>query len=366
MKSYIDKLLTYVLTPAKWVYGTGVWFHNWVYDSRLIAPRAFDVPVISVGNLTVGGTGKTPHAEYIVSRLADRYNIAVISRGYKRKTKGFVLASPTTTPEQIGDEPYQIYRKFDGRVRVAVCSDRKKAIDKIMKLFPETNLIILDDAYQYRGIKPLVSILLLDYHRPIDADTLLPLGRLREPQHSTDRADMIVITKCPERMSPIEFRTYSKTVNFLNFQKLFFSSIAYRQLQPVFPENERYSITLESLTEQDSVLLVTGIAHPRSFVNFFKGYPCKVKVMRFPDHHNFSKRDLKFIRNCYKEMEGKRKIIITTEKDSVRMLHNPYFPYKLKPYTYFLPININMHTGINGDILEEQIDLAIKRRHLNQ
>lgn len=366
LKPYIDKLLVCAITPVKWAYGAGVWFHNWLYDSNLKKQKSYEVPVISVGNLTVGGTGKTPHVEYIVEQLSDKYNIAVLSRGYKRKTSGFVIASKYSTPEQIGDEPYQIFRKFGNKVKVAVGKDRKKGIDTLLKLFPNINLIILDDAYQYRGIKPLVSVLLLDYNRPIDNDDLLPLGRLREPQHSTERADMIVITKCPDMMSPLDFRTYSKTVNCLRFQKLFFSSIAFKEFLPVFPDENPFNLNPETLTESDAVLLVTGIAHPRSFVTFFKKFPCKVRVMRFPDHHNFTKNDLRKIRNYFSSMEGKRKVIITTEKDSVRLLHNPYFPQRLKSQIYYLPIKIDMHTGIDGDILEEQLEKAIKNRYLNQ
>lgn len=366
-KPYADKILTYALTPAKWVYGIGVWFHNWLYDSGVCKQTEFEIPVVSVGNLTVGGTGKTPHVEYMISQLADRYNIAVLSRGYKRKTRGFVLASPTSTPEQIGDEPYQIYRKFGGKVKVAVITNRKRGIEKITKLFPQIDLIILDDAYQYRAVKPLVSILLLDYHRPIDEDTLLPLGRLREPQHATERADMLVITKCPERMSPIEFRTYSKTFkSILSFQKLFFSSITYEDIRPVFEEVTDFRKSLASLTEEDSVLLVTGIAHPRSFVNYFKNFPFKVRVMRFPDHHNFSKEDIRRIVKYFNAMEGRQKLIVTTEKDSVRILHNPYFPYKLKAQVYYLPMQIQMHSGLKGEILDEELDLAIRQRHLHK
>lgn len=365
-KPYIDSLITYILTPAKWLYGRGVWFHNWLYEAHIRKQASFDVPVISVGNLTVGGTGKTPHVEYLIDRLGEKYNIAVLSRGYKRKTKGFILASSVSSPEQIGDEPYQIYRKYGDRIKLAVCTNRKKGVERLLKLFPDINLILLDDAYQYRAIKPLISILLLDSNRPVDKDDLLPIGRLREPQHATDRADMIVITKCPEVMSPIDFRTLSKSINFLNFQKLFFSSVSYRDIKPVFAENSPYYISLESLTEQDSVLLVTGIAHPRGFVRYFKNFPCKVKVMRFPDHHDFSRKDIRNIKGTYVSMEGKRKIIVTTEKDAVRMLHNPYFPYKLKPYVYYLPIKISMHHGIDGDVLEEEIEKAIEKRHLNQ
>lgn len=366
MKPYLDKIITYALTPVKWAYGMGVWFHNKLYDGNIKAQTSFDIPVISVGNITVGGTGKTPHVEYLIEKLSQKYNIAVLSRGYKRKTKGFVLASPTSTPEQIGDEPYQINRKFGDRIKVAVTKNRKKGIEKIMRMFPDVNLVILDDAFQYRNIKPLVSILLLDSHRPIDNDTLLPLGRLREPQHATERADMIVITKCPPAMLPFEYREKSKTINTLSFQKLFFSSIDYRDIKPVFPAEAPYFFNLENLTDRDSVLLVTGIAHPRAFVKQFSSLPCTVRVMRFPDHHDFSKRDLREIKNYYKSMEGHRKLIVTTEKDAVRMLHNPYFPHSLKPYIYYLPIKIHMHNGIDGHILEEEIEKAIRQRHLSQ
>lgn len=366
MKPYLDKIITYSLMPAKWAYGIGVWFHNWLYDSNIKSQTSFEIPVISVGNLTVGGTGKTPHVEYIIERLKDKYDIAVISRGYKRKTKGFILASPTSNPEQLGDEPYQIYRKFKGRVKVAVDKNRKRGIEKILKLFPQINLIILDDAYQYRGIKPLINILLLDYHRPIDKDSLLPLGKLREPRHATERADMMVITKCPERMSPIEFRTYSKTFNsILSFQKLFFSCMTHGEIEPVFKDESSHFYSLSSLTENDAVLLVAGIAHPHSFVRFFKRFPFKTRVMIFPDHHNFTRKDLTTISKFFKEMEGKRKLIITTEKDSVRMLHNPYFPHKLKSHLYYLPMKVNMHSGMSGEILEEELEVAIRQRHLN-
>lgn len=366
MKPYIDKLITGVLSPAKWLYGAGVWFHNWLYDVNLKKQYTFDVPVISIGNISVGGTGKTPHVEFVIAKLSDKYNIAVLSRGYKRKTKGFILASSVSTPEQIGDEPYQIYKKFEGRIHLAVSKNRKKAIEKIMRLFPETNLILLDDAYQYRSIRPLVSILLLDSNHPIDKDTLLPIGRLREPQHSTDRADMVIITKCREHMTPIEYRAMSKTVNLLNFQKLFFSSIDYKDLKPVFVENAPCYFGLDSLTNEDAVLIVTGIAHPRGLVNHLRKYPCKVKVMRFPDHHNFTRRDIKAIKHAYIQMNGKHKIIITTEKDAVRLLHNPYFPYKLKPHLYYLLIKINMHEGIDGDILEDEIEKAMQMRHISR
>lgn len=359
MHHIVDRILTYALTPVKWAYQSGVWFRNMLYDGNVLKQKSFDIPVISVGNLTIGGTGKTPHVEHIVGLFKDRYNIAVISRGYKRKTKGFILASSTSTPDTIGDEPYQIYRKHGDRIKLAVTKDRIKGIEKILKLFPETNLIVLDDAFQYRKLKPLVSILLLDSNRPIDKDDLLPLGRLREPQHASERADMLIITKCPDRMLPFEYREKSKTVNSLSFQKMFFSSVKYKDLEPVFPDYSPYTASLERLTDKDSVLLVTGIAHPRSFVKYFKNYPFKVRIMRFPDHHNFTKKDMKAISSYYSRMEGKKKLIITTEKDAVRLLHNPYYPHRLKPFSFYLPIDVRMHSAFEGHILEDELEKAI-------
>lgn len=365
MSPYVDKIITYLLTPVKWAYQTGVWFHNRLFDSNLRKQVEFDVPVISVGNLTVGGTGKTPHVEYLVDTFYRDYNIAVISRGYKRKTHGFVLASPTSTPTQIGDEPYQINRKYGDRIKVAVCNNRKYAINNILKLFPETNLIILDDAFQYRRVRPLVNILLLDSNRPIDRDDMLPLGRLREPRHASERADMIIITKCPEVMLPFDYREKSRTINALSFQKIFFSSVNYRDLKPVFPEDAPYSLNLENLSDRDSLLLLTGIANPRGFVRHFRNYNFNVRILRFPDHHDFTKGDLRKIKSYFTSMEGRRKFIVTTEKDAVRLLHNPYFPHRLKQYIFYLPIKVQLHSSINGDIMEEElrrtIDTAINK-----
>lgn len=361
-KSTKDKLLTYALTPLSWLYGTGVYLRNKLFDTGMLKEETFDVPVVSVGNITVGGTGKTPHVEYIVSHLAAAYNIAVLSRGYKRKTKGFILANSKSSPDSIGDEPYQIYQKFGGLVKVAVCEKRTEGIRELQRLHPEVNLIVLDDAFQHRYVKPKVSILLIDYNRPVQKDRLLPLGRLRESQHAVGRADVVVVTKCPVDLAPIQYRIMDKELELMAYQKLYFSRFRYQPLEPVFPDESPYYASLEQLTERDSVLLLTGIAHPRYFVRHFSEFPFKVRVSHFPDHHDFSRNDLLDIERQFEEMKGEHKIIVTTEKDAVRLAFNPYFPDALKPLVFYQPIKVEVEGGLHDKDFISELRSLIERR----
>ena len=354
MRSTKDKILAGILTPVSWLYGGVMGLRNWMFEQRFLKSVEYDIPIIGVGNLTVGGSGKTPHVEYIVSHLSMDYKVAVLSRGYKRKTKGFVLANAKSTPQTIGDEPYQIYQKFHGKVIVAVCESRRKGIEKLLSLFPDLKVIVLDDSFQHRWVKPQVSILLTDYSKPFYKDKVLPLGRLRESPRQVNRADMVIVTKCPEDLQPISFRITSKDLDLMKFQKLFFSRYEYGHLKPVFAEDALYTVSLHELTEEDGVMLLTGIAHPRYFVRYFRQYPFKVKVDHFPDHHDFTKRDIQDIEKKFKALPGKRKIIVTTEKDAVRLMHNPYFPKSLKPFTFYLPIEVKMVKGVEDhDLIEE-------------
>ena len=366
MENIKDKLLTYALTPLSWCYGLGVYVRNKMFDMNMLKSEKFDIPIVSVGNITVGGTGKTPHVEYIISRLAMRYNIAVLSRGYKRNTRGFVLANSKSSPETIGDESYQIYHKFGSRVKVAVCEDRCKGIRQLRKLFPELDLILLDDAFQHRYVIPKVSILLIDYNRPVSGDKLLPLGRLRESEHAVNRADMVVITKCPETLQPLNYRLASKGLQLMAYQKLFFSRYEYGGLKPVFPDDLPYDVSLMSLTSRDSVLLLTGIAQPRYFVRHFNIYSFKKKICHFPDHHNFDREDVESIERIFNEMSGERKIIITTEKDAVRLAFNPYFPDSLKKIIYYLPVNVRIESQLNDDDFIEVLDKEIRRKPIGK
>ncbi|MBD5298723.1 MAG: tetraacyldisaccharide 4'-kinase [Bacteroides sp.] len=354
MKTTKDKILIYLLTPLSWIYGGVTAVRNWLFDQKILKETEYDIPIVGVGNLTVGGTGKTPHVEYIVSNLANDYNIAVLSRGYKRKTRGFVLANSKSTPDLIGDEPYQINQKFGSMARVAVCENRRKGIEELCRIFPDLDMIVLDDSFQHRWVKPKVSVLLMDYNRPIYEDHLLPLGRLRESKLQINRADMVVVTKCPEDTLPIDFRIKKKDLNLLTFQKLFFSRYEYGALEPVFSDDAPYHANLSQFTSDDAVLLLTGIAHPRYLVRHFKRYPFKVKVDHYPDHHNFTRSDIDEIAKKFKNLTGVRKIIVTTEKDAVRLMHNPYYPKALKPFTFFLPVTVRMVNALDeGEFIPE-------------
>lgn len=368
MSSTKDKILTCILTPASWLYGGVMGVRNWLFESKLLKSEEFDIPVIGVGNITVGGTGKTPHVEYIVNNLAYEYKVAVLSRGYKRKTKGFVLANSKSTPQTIGDEPYQIYQKYGNRVIVAVCENRRKGIEELKRMFPELEVIVLDDSFQHRWVTPKISILLTDYARPVYKDKVLPLGRLRESPRQINRADMVIVTKCPEDLMPINYRIALKELDLMKFQKLFFSRYEYGQLRPVFADEALYSANLNSLNKRDGVLLLTGIAHPRYFVRYFRKFPFKVKINHFPDHHDFSRGDIENIERNFKEMLGERKIMVTTEKDAVRLMHNPYFPKDLKPYTFYLPVHVRMIKAIDEKDLIEEIknDLKIEKHRQDE
>lgn len=358
-KSLKDRMISYVLTPSSWLYGGVVYLRNKLYDWGVFSSASFDIPVVSVGNLTVGGTGKTPHVEYIVEYLASVYNIAVVSRGYKRRTKGFVLASSHSTPDSIGDEPYQIYRKYGNRIKVAVCENRAKGIRALLEIDPNINLVILDDGFQHRKIQPKVHLLLVDYNRPVYEDKLLPLGRLREPRRSMERADIVVVTKVPADTKPIDMRVIKKKLDLWAFQKLFFSTVRYGELTPVFDREARYTVYLDQLTHNDAALLLTGIANPRPFVRHFKGYQVRVKVKHFADHHDFTREDLEAIAEAYENLKGARKLIITTEKDAVRLANNPYFPENLKPYIFYLPISVDTLEGLGDSDLIGALRQAI-------
>lgn len=350
----LDSFLKYVFTPLSWLYGFGVYVRNKMFDYGILKEVSFDVPVVGVGNITVGGTGKTPHVEYILECLRYRRNIAVLSRGYKRKTRGFIIASSKSTPDSIGDEPLQIYEKFGGTVKVAVCESRVKGVKELIKKFPKIDLIVLDDSFQHRYIKPKVNIMLMDYSHPVYADNILPLGRMRESIHAIDRADMVITTKCPSDVSALDMRIVSKHLNLMPYQKLYFSSFDYGGLIPVFPDDCPERVLIEDLDAEDTVILLTGVANPRPFVNHFRQYPFKKRVLHFPDHHDFKKSDLNEILTKFNSSVGKRKFIITTEKDAVRISHNPYFPIDLKPYIFYIPIGVRMlETNFGYDFVPE-------------
>lgn len=227
------------LYPVSWIYGTGVWLRNKLFDWGIYKERKFDIPVISVGNITVGGTGKTPHTEYLIRLLQKDYKVAVLSRGYKRKSKGFVLARPDTSVQMIGDEPFQMKQKFPD-IHMAVDRDRCHGIEQLCNshIAPGTEVIILDDAFQHRYVKPGINILLVDYHRLICEDTLLPAGRMREPENGKSRAHIVIVTKCPKDITPMDLRVLSKQMELYPLSAALLHNINIRQAASVVYSRE--------------------------------------------------------------------------------------------------------------------------------
>ncbi|MCH5347568.1 MAG: tetraacyldisaccharide 4'-kinase [Muribaculaceae bacterium] len=329
-----------VLLPISKIYGLVIAIRNRMFDMGLLKQTSFDIPVVVVGNLTMGGSGKTPHVEYIIEALRDKYKIGVLSRGYKRRTKGFVLATHRSRPEDIGDEPYQIFQKYGDSVTVAVCEKRVVGIREMRAINPNINMILLDDAFQHRYVNPSVSIVLSECSRPPYYDKLLPYGRLREPMSALNRASMVVITKCPEDIKPLDYRVFTENLNLFPYQKLFFSTYTYGHLVSVFPEHVTSIPYLDWLTPDDSILILTGVGNPRPFVLHIRKFKTRVKVKRYNDHHNYTPSDMEDIVKKFNDMKGNRKFIVTTEKDAVRLSNNPYFPHSLKPFIFYIPISV--------------------------
>lgn len=303
------------LLPFSALYGFGVWLRNLLFDTGVLKSRSFDVPVISVGNITVGGSGKTPHVEYLVRLLQDEFKVAVLSRGYKRKSKGFVLAGAETEMREIGDEPYQMHRKFP-KAYIAVDANRCHGIDMLASMAETRDLdaVLLDDAFQHRYVKPGMNILLVDYHRLIIYDKLLPAGRLREPKEGKNRADIVIVTKCPVDLKPMNYRVLQRAMNLYPYQHLFFTSIRQDPMKPLFKDG----VKAPNFEMLPNVLLLTGIASPEQMVKDLKGKCESITPMSFPDHHQFSPSDVEAI-NMQFRMMPKPRIIITTEKDGTRL-----------------------------------------------
>jgi tetraacyldisaccharide 4'-kinase len=327
------------LYPVSYIYGAGVWLRNKLFDWGYYKERSFNLPVICIGNITVGGTGKTPHTEYLIRLLQKSYQVAVLSRGYKRKSKGFVLAQPHTPVHQIGDEPYQMKQKFPN-IHMAVDADRCHGIEELCKasVTQSTDVVLLDDAFQHRYVKAGVNILLVDYNRMITEDTLLPAGRMREPLSGKERAHIVIITKCPKDMKQIEYGLLKKHMDLYAFQQLYYTTLDYGKLRPLFNGGKEYAI--QSIHPSVHILLVTGIASPQTLENELSSVNRNIHTLAFADHHDFTEQDMLEIEKQFHHLPEGKRMIITTEKDAVRMVSHPMLPETIKPYIYVLPIEI--------------------------
>ena len=330
-----------ILWPLSLVYRFIVTLRNMLFDVDILKSEKFNMPVISVGNITVGGTGKTPHIEYLTHLLGKRYKLAVLSRGYKRKSKGFVLANENSTVNDIGDEPLQIKRKFP-KITVAVDAKRKNGIEQLIlegaKSEKQFETILLDDAYQHRYVQPGLSILLIDYNNPIDEDYMLPLGNLREPEISKHRANFIIISKCPDTLKPIDCRIMSKRFKTFPHQKLFFTTLRYSEPQAVFYNEKLF----ENINQSTFALMVTGIAQPYLFQKHINSIVSDSEIMQFPDHHAFTQKDFDKIVQRFNAIANPDKVIVTTEKDAIRLREiASIIPDALKPILYFIPVKVD-------------------------
>ena len=309
----IVKLLRYLLWPFSLLYGLVLSIRNLFFDTGIFESTSYDIPVIAVGNLSVGGTGKTPQIEYFIRLLQNDYNIAVLSRGYMRKSEGFVLANENTTVAEIGDEPFQFFQKFKN-IKVAVDADRTNGIQQLLHTDPSIDLILLDDAYQHRKVKASIYVLLTAYDNRYTNDFVLPLGDLREARSGAKRSNAIVVTKCPNNLSVEEKHKVIDEIKPMKHQQVFFSSIGYDDEI----RSDKEIVKFSELKDYE-IVLVTGIAKPQPLLNYLTTLNVKFRHLDFPDHHNFNDADIDKIQNSYKSIESSKKLILTTEKDYTRL-----------------------------------------------
>jgi tetraacyldisaccharide 4'-kinase len=318
-----------LLLPFAIIYWFFIWLRNFFYNKNIFKSSSFGLPVICVGNLSVGGTGKSPMVEWLVEKLKRHFKVATVSRGYKRKTRGYVLASANSTALDIGDEPMQFHLKFPD-VPVAVGEERLVAIPQLLHDRPDVEAIILDDAFQHRSIKAGLNILLSDYSNLFTRDFYLPTGDLRDVKSSYKRADIIVVTKCKPELSEEEANKIRKEIKPLSYQSVFFTEVEYAQPFHI-TDNSTFN-----LDEDSEVLLVTGIASPLPLKKFIEEHSDAYYMMQYRDHHIFRIDDLRDIKKRFDRIDSRKKIILTTEKDAVRLMKFKYELHQL-PF-YVLPV----------------------------
>ena len=333
MKRNILRTLTDAINPYSWVMAA----RNRAFDAGVLKSRSFAIPTICVGNISVGGTGKTPHIEYLIRLLKDKYNIAVLSRGYGRKSKGYIKVCAQSTMEQIGDEPYQIKEKFAG-IDVAVCEKRVKGIEMLMAENNMLQAILLDDAYQHRYVEAGLNILLIDSNRPVWRDNVMPFGRSRESISGIRRADIVILTKCIG-MTAEQKEEYRRYIKGFADIPVYFSAIRY---------GEPYSLSTgetmhKGISEESYILLVTGIANPQPLKTEIEKRGAKVELMQYADHHNFSNTDFEDMVKRFRD--GRHTMIVTTEKDATRIRQRKDLPQIINDNIYALPIEVEFLDG---------------------
>jgi len=339
-----------LLLPFSLLYGLIIWIRNWLFDVKILKSRYYYTPIINVGNIAIGGTGKTPHIEYLISLLNSEYRLSTLSRGYKRKTKGYLVADKNHTYKDIGDEPKQIKSQFDD-VMVVVDENRRRGIENLEKLNNSPEVILLDDAFQHRYVKPGLNILLTDYHNPYWNDYILPVGNLRDSSSQVRRADIVIVSKTPETISPINKRIIKKELNLFPYQELFFTTIDYGNLIALD------SSDIFTPNPESSILLLTGIAKPQHLEAYLKSKFKEVVLAEFPDHHAFTNKEIKKVTAQFESINNSNKIIVTSLKDAVRLKDSSIFAELSKLPIYYQAIEVGF---LNDDDKNEFDKLIFK------
>ncbi|MGE5383056.1 MAG: tetraacyldisaccharide 4'-kinase [Omnitrophica WOR_2 bacterium] len=343
------EFLRLFLLPVALLYGLITWVRNKLFDWKLLPSVTYSLPVISVGNLSAGGTGKTPHVEYLLRLFGKSMQLATLSRGYGRRTTGFRIATSTDTAATIGDEPLQFHSKFP-EITVATDESRRHGIDELLRKHPDTELIILDDAFQHRYVKPGFSILLTDYHTLYSEDYLLPYGTLRESRSGARRANLIVVTKTPNVLSVYERQSITAGIRPRKGQKVLFSYLKYGEIKSLWDtgltinQNARYSV----------IMLIAGIANSYPLEYELRSQCNELIVIRFKDHHKYTTADFEEIKQKYSDIYTQNKLLITTEKDAMRMLNPDIREKALGLPFFYIPIEIELHNG-DKQIFDETI-----------
>lgn len=345
-------ILRVILLPVSFLFGIIIKIRNILFNTGILRSKEFKTYSISVGNITAGGTGKSPHIEYLIHLLQETKKIATLSRGYKRESKGFVLANSNSNYKDIGDEPMQFHSKFKN-INVAVDSDRRRGITKLQNdIAPE--LILLDDCFQHRWIKPSLNIVLLEYSTIGDKQFMLPSGELREWKSGITRANIIVVSKSPHIYSPIEHRRITEIIGPKNHQEIFFSYIDYQEIVP-------FNNTAKKLYEKDDfdlkelkVNIFAGIANIAPLIDHLKLKSKDVIHSKFKDHHSFQPADIIIVINKFREIISSDKILITTEKDAMRLKDERIFPLLEEFPVFYLPIKVKFHKTNEGKLSFDQ------------
>lgn len=331
---FLLKLLSY---PYRMV----VYIRHWMFDCGLLKSEKFDIPIICVGNITVGGTGKTPTAEMILAYMQQHYRVALLSRGYGRRTKGYMEVRTNSSYRDVGDEPLQIKLKFPDAL-VVVCEKRVEAIRRIQAEHPEINLIVMDDGFQHRYVDPRINVVIVDSTRPFYEDDFLPAGTLRDKVSSLDRAHYFIVTKCPADMQPLAQRMWRKELHKIAYQQVYFTRVVPTEAVALFP-------THNTLKPGDQVVVMSGIGNPKAFVaDVRKRYDVKAKL-NFPDHHVYSMADIERIVALLEKYP--QAMLLTTEKDSVKLRRSRRVPEIMRERLFYQPLKVEFLEGSDEDFL---------------